>query len=79
MSSTEWSSPGLAPFLPNLFVDISAYMEIKMQALEAYTLEMRAPPHSRSAEHMRCLAKHHGYSSSGVDAAEAFIVMRILR
>lgn len=77
-SSTEWSSPGLAPFLPNLFVDISAYVEIKMQALEAYALEMRAPPHSRSAEHLRCLAKHHGYSS-GVYAAEAFMVMRILR
>jgi len=78
MSSTEWSSPGLAPFLPNFFVDISAQMEIKMQALEAYALEMRVPPHSRSTEHMRCLAKHHGYCM-GVDAAEAFMVMRVLR
>ncbi len=78
MSSTEWSSPGLAPFLPNLFVDISAQMEIKMQALEAYALEMRVPPHSRSTEHMRYLAKHHGYCM-GVDAAEAFMVMRVLR
>lgn len=78
MSSTEWSSPGLAPFLPNLFVDISAQMEIKMQALEAYALEMHAPPHSRSTEHMRYLAKHHGYCV-GVDAAEAFMVIRVLR
>ena len=78
MSSTEWSGPGLAPFLPNFFVDISAQMESKMQALEAYALEMRVPPHSRSKEHMRCLAKHHGYCM-GVDAAEAFMVMRVLR
>lgn len=78
MSSTEWSSPGLAPFLPNLFVDISAQLEIKMQALEAYALEMRVPPHSRSTEHVRNLAKHRGYCM-GVDAAEAFMVMRTLR
>lgn len=78
MSSTEWSSPGLAPFLPNLFVDISAQLEIKMQGLEAYALEMRVPPHSRSTEHVRNLAKHRGYCM-GVDAAEAFMVMRVLR
>lgn len=78
MSSTEWGSVGLAPFLPNLFVDIGAQLEIKMRALEAYALEMRAPPHSRSAEHMRCLAMHHGYSM-GVDAAEAFMAVRIIR
>ena len=78
MSSTEWNSTGQAPFLPNLFVDISAHVETKMQALEAYALEMRVPPHSRSMEHMRCLAKHHGYCV-GVDAAEAFMVMRAIR
>lgn len=78
ISSTEWSNPGLAPFLPNLFVDISAQLEIKMEALEAYALEMRVPPHSRSVEHIRCLAKHRGYCM-GVDAAEAFMVMRVLK
>jgi LmbE family N-acetylglucosaminyl deacetylase len=78
MSSTEWSSPGLAPFIPNLFVDISAQMEIKMQALEAYALEMRASPHSRSLTHLRCLAQHRG-NSVGVEAAEAFMVMRTIR
>jgi LmbE family N-acetylglucosaminyl deacetylase len=35
MSSTEWSSLGLAPFLPNLFVDIGAQLDTKMRALEA--------------------------------------------
>jgi LmbE family N-acetylglucosaminyl deacetylase len=78
MFSTEWSSQGLAPFLPNLFVDISSQLEVKMQALGAYALEMRDPPHSRSLEHIRSLAKHHGYCM-GVDAAEAFMVMRVLR
>lgn len=78
MSSTEWSSVGLAPFLPNLFVDIGAQLDIKMRALEAYALEMRAFPHSRSMAHVRYLAQHHG-CCVGVEAAEAFMVMRQLR
>lgn len=78
MSSTEWSSVGLAPFLPNLFVNISEYLAVKLQALEAYALEMRPVPHSRSDEHMSVLARHRGYCS-GEDAAEAFMVMRIVR
>lgn len=78
MSSTEWSGVGLAPFLPNLFVDIGAQLDTKMRALEAYGLEMRAPPHSRSLMHAQCLAQHHG-CCVGVDAAEAFMVMRAIR
>lgn len=78
MSSTEWSSVGLAPFLPNLFVDISAYIEVKFQALNAYTLEMRSAPHSRSLEHLNFLARHRG-NSVGVPVAEAFMVMRVVR
>lgn len=78
MSSSEWGSPGLAPFLPNFFVDISAFLEVKILALEAYAVEMRVPPHSRSIEHLRYLAKHRGYCV-GVDAAEAFMMMRALK
>ena len=78
MSSTEWSSVGLAPFLPSLFVDISAYLAIKLQALDAYALEMRPAPHSRSSEHLKILARHRGHTV-GVAAAEAFMVMRMIR
>ena len=78
MSSTEWNSPELSPFLPNHFVDISDFLELKMQALDVYTLEMRPTPHSRSNEHLKFLAHHHGFCM-GMDAAEAFMVMRYLR
>jgi N-acetylglucosamine malate deacetylase 1 len=78
MSSTEWSSVGLMPFLPNLFVDISDYLHIKLKALEAYSLEMRPAPHTRSMEGLIALAKHRGHCV-GVDAAEAFMVMRVVR
>ena len=50
----------------------------KLDALEAYAEEMRAPPHSRSMAHVEVLAHHRGYSV-GVDAAEAFEVYRIIR
>jgi LmbE family N-acetylglucosaminyl deacetylase len=78
MSSTEWSSVGLMPFLPNLFVDISDFLATKMHALEAYALEMRSSPHSRSLEHIAELARHHGHCV-GVPAAEAFMAMRVIR
>lgn len=76
MSSTEWASPGLAPFIPNAFVDISAYLSKKLEALAAYELEMRPVPHSRSFEHIEVLARHRG-NSLGVEAAEGFEVVRL--
>ena len=78
MSSTEWNSVGLMPFLPNFFNDISVYLEIKLKAMEAYMLEMRPMPHSRNKEHLTALARHHGHCL-GLDAAEAFMVIRLLR
>lgn len=78
LSSTEWNSPALATFCPNVFVDISNQLEKKVEALEAYAQEMRLPPHSRSLEHIRNLAHHRGYSV-GTNAAEAFMLMRYLR
>ena len=78
VSSTEWQSPNLLPFVPNTFYDISEYLDIKMKAVEAYIDEMRQIPHSRSIEHIRLLAKHRGYSV-GVNAAEAFMLVREIR
>ena len=78
MSSTEWASVGLMPFLPNMFVDISNHLDTKLKALEAYALEMRPAPHSRSKQHLTVLAQHHG-NCVGVDAAEVFMVMRVIR
>ncbi|WP_443190916.1 PIG-L deacetylase family protein [Pseudomonas indica] len=77
MSSTEWNNPA-DPFIPNCFVDVFEYMAQKMAALSAYELEMRAIPHSRSLDHLECLATHRGYSV-GVKMAEAFALIRILK
>jgi LmbE family N-acetylglucosaminyl deacetylase len=77
-SSTEWQIAGSAPvFAPNWFVDISATLDRKLSALEAYAAELRAWPHPRSRRAVEHLAHWRG-SIIGVDAAEAFILGRQL-
>jgi LmbE family N-acetylglucosaminyl deacetylase len=77
VSSTEWAFGG-GVFQPNHFVDISAQLERKIEALRVYTSEMRPAPHARSIEAVRALAQMRG-SSVGLDAAEAFMISRQLR
>lgn len=78
MSSTEWATPTVNPFLPNYYVDITAYLETKIKSLQYYESEMRQAPHSRSVENIAALAKYRGYSV-GVNAAEAFMAVRVVR
>jgi N-acetylglucosamine malate deacetylase 1 len=78
-SSTEWQPPGSgAPFLPNWFVDVSATIEQKLEALDAYAAELRGWPHPRSREGVEHLARWRG-ATIGCAAAEAFLVARVLR
>jgi LmbE family N-acetylglucosaminyl deacetylase len=78
-SSTEWQPPGSAPaFQANWFVDISDQWERKRLALEAYASEMRPWPHARSIQALEHLAGWRG-AQVGVEAAEAFCLLRELR
>jgi LmbE family N-acetylglucosaminyl deacetylase len=75
-SSTEWQSPTVPPvFAPNVFVDVAATLERKVEALAAYAGEVRPFPHPRSAEALRALAAWRG-ASAGLRAAEAFALVR---
>lgn len=78
MSSTEWATPGVAPFVPNVFVDISDYLPKKLEALAAYELEMRPAPHARSVANVESLARQRG-NCVGLEAAEAFNVVRLIQ
>jgi len=74
-SSTEWAFQSFAPnFTPQLFVDISDTLELKVSAMELYQSERRAFPHPRSPEALRAAAIHHG-SAVGLRAAEAFHII----
>lgn len=76
VSSTEWTpaASGVA-FMPNWFVDISSTLDAKLAALAAYESEMRDWPHPRSLRAIEHLARWRG-ATIGVDAAEAFVLMR---
>ncbi|GFM35152.1 PIG-L deacetylase family protein [Desulfovibrio subterraneus] len=77
-SSTEWQPPSQSfPFLPTVFVDVSAVLERKIAALKVYESEMRPWPHARSLAAVEALAKWRG-ATVGVDAAEAFVACRII-
>jgi LmbE family N-acetylglucosaminyl deacetylase len=71
-SSTEWSFGNFAPaFIPDTFVDISEFLDKKLEALTAYREELRLPPHPRSIEGVSAQAGDRG-ARVGVGAAEAF-------
>ncbi len=76
MSSTEWRAPSATTaFIPNWYVDIGEFLEIKKSALNAYRDEMRQWPHSRSIEAVEHLVRWRG-ACVGVQAAEAFSLVR---
>jgi len=78
LSSTEWNTPGVEVFSPNVFIDITDYIDIKKQVLEIYSGEIRQPPHSRSIDNALRLNALRG-NSVGMDYAEAFELIRMSR
>jgi N-acetylglucosamine malate deacetylase 1 len=76
LSETNWNAPYLAAgFHPTHFVDISAHLETKLEALRCYVSQLRSAPHERSLEAVRALATLRG-ATIGVAAAEAFVTIR---
>ena len=69
---------GLAPcgaFRPNCFVDVSEYLDRKVEIMETYKSEIGSFPFPRSVEAVRALAKTRG-ATGGFHAAEAFQILR---
>lgn len=75
-SSTEWNYP--CSFQPNVYMDISGTLKTKIAAMKAYKSEIRKWPHPRSVEAITVLAKKRGVDS-GLDAAEAFELVRLVK
>ena len=78
-SSTEWAFQQFSPkFLPQVFYDISPFLETKIKAMQIYESEARESPHPRSPEMLRASARRWG-AAIGADAAEAFCCVREIR
>jgi LmbE family N-acetylglucosaminyl deacetylase len=75
-SSTDWAFGQFEPaFSPDVFIDVSATLDLKIAAMEAYESEARPFPHPRAPEALTAWARARG-SSAGLPAAEAFALVR---
>lgn len=76
LSETNWYAPHVtANFVPNVFIDISGYLETKLQAMQMYESQIKTFPDERSEETLRALATLRG-STVNRFAAEAFYLIR---
>jgi LmbE family N-acetylglucosaminyl deacetylase len=76
LSATEWSVPSPENvFQPTSFVDVSEYIEPKIDALQVYESELQEPPHPRTVETVIENTSVWG-SKAGFPSAEAFELLR---
>ena len=75
LSETEFA-PALpsTSFIPNVYVDISPYMEKKLEIMKLYESEIMDEPYPRSLSSIEALARVRG-SRCGVKYAEAFMLL----
>lgn len=76
LSETDFGRPE-NPFLPNYYVDISNYMNDKLDALKIYDTELGEPPFPRSLKNVEALASLRG-ATAGVMYAEAFRIIKCI-
>lgn len=65
----------IEPFTPNVYVDISAFLSKKLEAMACYETELREFPHPRSLKGIELFARERGMSV-GVEVAECFYLIR---
>lgn len=76
LSETEWNIPSVEnAFIPNVWIDISDYIEVKLKAMNCYKSQLMQPPHPRSNEIIRSLSVVRG-STVNVAHAESFMLIR---
>ena len=76
LSETEFSlSTKEDSFVPNVFVDISEFMDKKIELMNIYESEIGKHPFPRSERNMRALATYRG-AASGCDYAESFMLLK---
>jgi LmbE family N-acetylglucosaminyl deacetylase len=71
LSETDFNLQKDKVFKPNLYIDISIYLEKKLELLQVYRTELGNFPFPRSEQALRSLAALRG-SASGFNASEAF-------
>ena len=76
LSETEFApSTKEDSFIPNMFVDITDFMERKIEIMDAYKTEMGTHPFPRSERNIRALATFRG-ATAGCEYAESFMILK---
>lgn len=79
LSETEWNIPHSSnAFIPNSFINISEYLDKKLEAMKCFTSQISEFPNPRSLKAVEYLAKLRG-TTMGANAAEAFVLVREYR
>jgi LmbE family N-acetylglucosaminyl deacetylase len=76
ISETDYSPIVAAKgFTPNVFADVSGFIDKKLEIAKLYETEILPTPFPRSLENIRALARYRG-GSANIDYAEAFILAK---
>jgi len=79
LSETEFApSTKEDSFIPNVFVDISGFMDKKIEIMKNFESEMAEHPFPRSERNLRALATLRG-ATAGCEYAESFMLLKDLR
>jgi LmbE family N-acetylglucosaminyl deacetylase len=75
-SETNWNATPLTPgFHPNTYVEITSWLEKKLDAMRCFESQLKEFPHERSLEALEALARIRG-ATAGCRAAEGFVLLR---
>jgi len=78
LSETHWNAPHIEPnFTPNWVVDISDYIDNKLDAMRCYKSQISDFPGPRSIEAIEALAKFRG-TQAGFAYGEGFHIVRMV-
>ncbi len=76
LSETGWNIPNIQnEFIPNTFIDITDYLEEKLECMKYYKSQLSEFPNARSLDAIEYLAKYRG-ALMNMNAAEAFMLIR---
>ena len=76
LSETEFSlSTKEDSFIPNMFIDVSEYINKKIEVMKVYEGEMGSHPFPRSERNIKALATYRG-ATAGCEYAESFMLIK---
>jgi LmbE family N-acetylglucosaminyl deacetylase len=79
LSETEFAlSTKEDSFIPNIFVDITYYIQMKIEVMNIYEGEMGVHPFPRSEKNIRALSAFRG-ATSGCEYAESFMLLKEIK